>query len=147
MFGKLLFLFIFVPLAELYLFMTLGSQIGFWKTISIIIATGILGAALTKSQGRRAVEKLQQATMEGRLPASEALDGVIILIAGAVLITPGFLTDAIGFLLLIAPVRSHATQILAKKLKGKVQVVSPSFAKPEAGKSKSTLDNDHVIDV
>jgi len=90
-FGKLLILFILVPIAELGLFMTLGAALGFPRTIVIIILTAILGAALTKSQGRKAMEKFQQATEQGRIPAREALDGIMILLAGAVLITPGFL--------------------------------------------------------
>ncbi|MDB4422769.1 FxsA family protein, partial [bacterium] len=106
MLGKLLLLFILVPVAELYLFLTLGEELGVKNTIAIIIITAILGAALTKSQGRRALQKFQQATAEGRMPAKEALEGLMILLAGAVLITPGFLTDTVGFLLLVQPVRT-----------------------------------------
>jgi UPF0716 protein FxsA len=145
-FGKLLLLFILVPLAELYLFKTLGSQIGVANTILIIIATAILGASLTKSQGRKAMIKFQQASAEGRLPAAEALDGIMILIAGAVLITPGFLTDAIGFALLVPPVRAAMGKVLAKRLKGKIQVVTPEFSAPEP-RPKSKLDDGNVIDV
>lgn len=146
MFGKLLLLFILVPLAELYLFSTLGKQIGFSNTILIIIVTAIFGASLTKSQGRKALAKFQQATAEGRLPAQEALDGILILIAGAVLITPGFLTDAVGFLLLVPPVRAAMGKILAKRLKGKIQIVTPGFSTPEPP-PKSKLDDGNVIDV
>ncbi|MEJ6580711.1 MAG: FxsA family protein [Akkermansiaceae bacterium] len=146
MFGKLLILFILVPLAELYLFKTLGSQIGVANTILIIIATAILGASLTKSQGRKAMIKFQQASSEGRLPAAEALDGLMILLAGAVLITPGFLTDAVGFLLLVPPVRTAVGKILAKRLKGKIHVVTPEFPAPEE-RPKSKLDDGNVIDV
>ena len=146
MFGKLLLLFILVPLAELYLFKTLGSQIGVANTILIIIATAILGASLTKSQGRKAMIKFQQASAEGRLPAAEALDGIMILIAGAVLITPGFLTDAIGFALLVPPIRAAMGKVLAKRLKGKIQVVTPEFSTPEP-RPKSKLDDGNVIDV
>lgn len=146
MFGKLLILFTLVPLAELYLFSTLGRQIGFPNTILIIIVTAILGASLTKSQGRKALAKFQQATKEGRLPATEALEGIMILIAGAVLITPGFLTDAVGFLLLVPPVRAAMGKVLAKRLKGKIHVVTPEFPTPEA-RPKSKLDDGNVIDV
>ncbi|YCM43094.1 FxsA family protein [Verrucomicrobiaceae bacterium 227] len=148
MFGKLLLLFILVPLAELYLFMTLGRELGFANTVLIIIATAILGASLTKSQGRKAIARFQQATGEGRLPAQEALDGIMILIAGAVLLTPGFLTDAIGFLLLVPPIRTAMGKVLAKGLKGKIQIVTPGFQTPEAPpKPPSKLDDGNVIDV
>ena len=150
MFGKLFILFILVPLAEIYLFRTLGKQIGFPETIAIIIITAILGAALTKSQGIRAMEKLQKATGEGRLPAREAFDGVMILLAGAVLITPGFLTDAIGFLLLIPPIRSVVAGYLGEKLKANIKVVTPGGPSPQSApstKPKSKLDDGNVIDV
>lgn len=147
MFGKLLLLFTLVPLAELYLFMTLGDKIGVSNTILIIIVTAILGASLTKSQGRRAMAKFQQATREGRMPAQEALDGIMILIAGAVLITPGFLTDAFGFLLLIPPIRTAFGKFLASRLKGRIQVVSPQFPVQKEAPKKSQLDDGNVIDV
>jgi|TARA_B110000914_G_scaffold225429_1_gene246122 UPF0716 protein FxsA len=145
-FGKLLILFILVPIAELGLFMTLGAALGFPRTIVIIILTAILGAALTKSQGRKAMEKFQQATEQGRIPAREALDGIMILLAGAVLITPGFLTDAFGFLLLVPPVRSVLAGYLGERLKGKFHVVTPGVP-PQEQKPKSPLDDENVIDV
>ena len=101
MFGKLLILFIAVPISELYLFMTIGKQIGLLQTLLIIALTAVLGAWLTKMQGARALARFQKATAEGRLPHEEVLDGVMILIAGVVLLTPGFLTDAVGFALLL----------------------------------------------
>lgn len=148
-FGKLLLLFILVPLGELYLFMTLGAQLGFPNTIAIIIITAIIGAALTKSQGRLAMAKFQQATSEGRMPHKEALDGLMILLAGAVLLTPGFLTDTIGFLLLIPPIRALVRNSLASRLKGKIKVVTPGFP-PQAEEESdppSKLDDGKVIDV
>lgn len=147
MFGKLLLLFILVPLVELYLFATIGKQIGFEETIAIIIVTAIIGAALTKSQGRKAIARFPKASSQGRIPAKEALDGIMILLAGAVLITPGFLTDTVGFLLLFPPFRAVVGRGLAKRLKGRVQVVTPEFSPPEPQKKKSKLDDGNVIDV
>ena len=148
-FGKLLILFILVPVAELYLFLTLGEQLGLGNTLAIIFVTAILGAALTKSQGRRAMLKFQQATNEGRMPAREAMDGLMILLAGAVLITPGFLTDAVGFLLLVPPFRSIVAGYLGKHLKGKIQIVTPGMPPQDIQeqKPKSKLDDGNVIDV
>lgn len=149
MFGKLLLLFIIVPVAELYLFLTLGEELGVKNTIAIIIITAILGAALTKSQGRRAMRKFQQATAEGRMPAKEALEGLMILLAGAVLITPGFLTDTVGFLLLVPPVRTAVAGFLGKRLKGKIQIITPGMPPqdPQEERPKSKLDDGNVIDV
>lgn len=149
MFGKLLLLFILVPLAELYLFMTLGVALGGWNTLAIVIITAFIGAALTKSQGRIAMAKFQQATSEGRMPHKEALDGLMILLAGAVLLTPGFLTDAVGFLLLVPPFRAVVRNFFAERLKGKIKVVAPGFPpRPqEEAKPPSKLDDGNVIDV
>ena len=125
MFGKLLFLFIAVPIAELALFMTIGAEIGLLQTLLIIAMTAVLGAWLTKMQGARALERFQKATSEGRLPHEEVLDGVMILIAGVVLLTPGFLTDAVGFALLVPPVRSYLRTRLAEALRTRVHIVTP----------------------
>ena len=146
MFGRLLLLFILVPIAELYLFMTLGDWLGVPKTIAIIIITAFIGAALTKSQGRLAMQKFKQATGEGRMPHKEAMDGILILIAGAVLLTPGFLTDTVGFLLLIPPVRALIRDRFAEGLKSRIKVVTPSFQPPEE-QPPSKLDDGNVIDV
>ncbi|MGJ8697490.1 MAG: FxsA family protein [Verrucomicrobiaceae bacterium] len=146
MFGKLLLLFILVPLAELVIFIMLGDLIGLETTIVIIILTAILGAALTKSQGRQAMARLQTALAEGRMPHREAADGILILIAGAVLLTPGFLTDTVGFLLLVPAVRSLLRDRFASKMKDKIKVSTPGFP-PEKENQPSNLDDGNVIDV
>jgi len=122
MFGRLLFLFIGVPLAELFLFLQLGSKIGLPATFVIILVTGALGAWLTKVQGLRALTRFQQAAAEGRVPHEEVLEGLMILVAGAVLLTPGFLTDAVGFLLLVPQVRAVVRHYAAAHLKDRVKV-------------------------
>ena len=149
MFGKLLLLFILVPTAELYLFINIGSKIGLGPTVAIIIVTAILGASLTKSQGQRAMAKFQATTAAGRMPAKEAIDGLMILLAGAVLITPGFLTDTVGFLLLVPPFRAIVASYAGKRLKGKIQVVTPSMPNQNTQEQKpeSKLDDGNVIDV
>ena len=125
MFFKLLLLFILVPVAELYLFLTLGAEIGIGPTLAIIILTAFLGAALTKSQGAKALQNFRKATAEGRLPHREALDGLLILLAGAVLLTPGFLTDTVGFLLLIPPARAVIRGWLGTYLKARIRLIPP----------------------
>jgi len=99
--GKLLLAFIFIPAVELILLLKVGSLIGFWATAGIILGTGVLGAALARHQGLGVMLQLQREMQAGRLPAVTIVDGVIVLIAGALLLTPGFLTDLIGFLCLI----------------------------------------------
>lgn len=146
MFAKLLALFILVPLVELYLFLILGSRIGLGPTLIIIVFTAILGAALTKSQGARALARFRQASAEGRLPHNEVLDGLLILIAGAVLLTPGFLTDTVGFLLLVPPVRAILRTRLGTYLKSRIKIV-PGTTPPQETTPAPPPGNGQIIDV
>lgn len=105
MFGRLLLIFTVVPLVELYLLIRVGAVIGAFNTILLIIGTGLLGAYLAKLEGLRTVRQIQLNLNQGIMPAEELLDGVIILAAGLMLVTPGILTDVCGFLLLIPRTR------------------------------------------
>ena len=98
MFLRLLLLFTVVPLVELFLLVKLGTVIGIGATILIVICTGVLGAWLARWQGLGVLRRLTEDVNQGRLPADALIDGLLILIAGAVLLTPGLITDALGFL-------------------------------------------------
>ena len=104
--GRLLLLFVLVPAIELILLIKLGGIIGLFPTGGIIVLTGFLGAALTRMQGLAVLRRMQREMAAGQMPAGSIMDGVIILIAGALLLTPGFLTDIVGFSCLIPGVRS-----------------------------------------
>ncbi len=136
MFARLLILFITIPLIELFIFLTLGDQIGLLPTIGIIVVTGFLGAYLTKRQGFKALAKYQEAVHAGRLPHKEVVDGLMILVAGAVLLTPGFLTDAIGFALLLPVVRDQVRVLFGKYLKGRVTVAGQEMREASEPKKK-----------
>ena len=99
-------LFIVVPLAELYVLWQVGSVIGILPTIGLLLLDSILGTVLLKSQGRHAWRRFNEASQAGRIPAREVADGALIILGGAFLLTPGFLTDIIGLLLLIPPTRA-----------------------------------------
>src|SRR5919199_1234207 len=99
-------LFIVVPLAELYVIVQVAGAIGIIPTILLLLADSILGTMLLKSQGRAAWQRFRETTQAGRVPAREVADGALIILGGAFLLTPGFLTDVIGFLLLIPPTRA-----------------------------------------
>lgn len=101
MLAKLFAVFLIVPIIELALLLTIGAQIGIWATLGIIIATALLGASLAQQEGLKTWWRFQEKLSSGAFPNEELLDGLMILVAGAVLLTPGFLTDAIGFILLI----------------------------------------------
>ena len=102
----LLLLFIVVPIAELAVIIQVGEQIGVWWTIAILIADSILGSLLMRSQGRIAWRRFNEALQAARPPAREVLDGVLVIFGGALLLTPGFLTDIFGLVLLIPPTRA-----------------------------------------
>ena len=105
MLSRLLLLFIIVPAIELVLLIQMGQWIGTLPTIGLIVVTGIVGAYLARQQGLRVLMRVQQETQAGQMPGEALLDGAMILVAGAVLMTPGVLTDVFGFLLLIPVTR------------------------------------------
>jgi UPF0716 protein FxsA len=100
-------LFVIIPLVEIALFVAVGQQIGFWPMVLIVIVTAVAGSLLVSRQGRNAYAQLRLEFMEGRFPGKSLAHGAMILVAGALLITPGFLTDVIGFLLLVPAVRER----------------------------------------
>lgn len=120
-FTKLLLLFIIVPVVELYILIEVGKKIGSLTTIGIIILTGILGAYLVKSQGFMILKKIQNDLNEGILPGNNLIQGAIILAGGILLLTPGFITDIIGFIFLIPASRRVVKKYLLKWLKGKIK--------------------------
>ena len=130
MFARLLFLFVTIPLIELYPLLQLNELTGSAiTTIGLILFTGALGAWLAKQQGLSTVMKIQRAMAEGRMPAAELVDGGMILFAGALLLTPGILTDAFGFSLLIPPCRAVYRKLLKQMFPAaKVQFHSKGFS-------------------
>ena len=115
MLPLLLLLFIVVPIAELALIIQVGEQIGVWWTIALLIADSILGAMLMRSQGRIAWRRFNEALQAGRPPAREVLDGVLVIFGGALLLTPGFLSDILGLALLIPPTRAVVRAVLVRR--------------------------------
>jgi len=111
----LLFLFVFVPVVEISLLIRVGGSIGGFNTILIVILTAVLGAYLVRQQGFETLRNVQQKTNQGTIPAMEMAEGVALLFAGAVLLTPGFITDAIGFALLTPTIRRSLIAWFAKR--------------------------------
>jgi UPF0716 protein FxsA len=103
--GRLFLLFLIVPLVELYLLIRVGEAIGAMATIALVVVTAFVGASLARHEGLRTFVAIQRSVAEGRLPTDDLIEGVMILFAGLVLLTPGFLTDAIGLLVLLPPTR------------------------------------------
>ena len=108
----LLLLFLLVPLVEIWFLIKVGGIVGAGWTIFLVVLTAIIGAGLVRAQGLSAIGRIQQQLAAGNLPAAEMLQGVFLLIAGALLLPPGFFTDAIGFALLVPAVRRRLAQHL-----------------------------------
>jgi UPF0716 protein FxsA len=121
----LLALFILVPIAELYVIIKVGEAIGAVPTILILAADAIIGSMLLRSQGRRAWKRFREALAAGRMPHREVVDGVLVIFGGAFLITPGFITDVIGVLLLLPPTRALIRAALVRRLGRRLVVVGP----------------------
>ena len=102
----LVFIFIVLPIAELYVIIQVGQAIGAAPTIAILILDSLIGAWLWRHQGRAAWRRFNDALQEGRVPAREVLDGTLVIFGGALLITPGFISDVVGILLLLPPTRA-----------------------------------------
>lgn len=113
----LLIAFILVPLIEIALFIQVGGAIGLWPTLAIVILTAIAGTWLVRQQGLQAIQNLQRSFSELQDPTRPLADGAMILISGALLLTPGFFTDAVGFALLMPPVRKIVYEYLRKRVK------------------------------
>ena len=128
MFTRLLLLFTLIPLAELYILIEIGSRFGALTTIVIIIGTGILGAYLAKQQGFQVWLKIQGEIGQGKFPANELLDGLLLLIAGVVLLTPGLLTDLMGFIIPFPVTRQHIREWVKKKLSDMIQSGKVKFS-------------------
>src|SRR3954453_13540512 len=113
--ALLVLLFVVVPLVEIYVIIQVGQEIGPWGTIALLIADSIIGAALMRSQSRTAWRRFQLALAEGRPPAREGLDGVLEIFGGALLLTPGFVTDIFGLLFLLPPTRAVVRGLLLRR--------------------------------
>jgi len=112
LFRILFILFLIIPLIEIAILIEIGRVFGAGYTIALVIGTAALGAALFRQQGLSTLAKVQMSMHEGNLPATELIEGLMLLIAGALLLTPGFFTDVFGFLVLIPPLRNKIAQTL-----------------------------------
>jgi len=118
----ILLLFIAVPIIEIGLFVQVGGLIGLWPTLAVVILTAFLGTALLRQQGLGTLRRVQENLAQNRIPVQEMFDGLCLLMAGALLLTPGFMTDAFGFLLFIPPFRAAAARAIGQYVLSRGQV-------------------------
>lgn len=133
----ILFIFVGVPIAEIAIFIEAGHFFGIWTTISLILITAIIGSAMLRHQGLRALRNTQEALNRNELPIKEVLIGLCLLFSGVLLLTPGFLTDCIGFLLLIPRFRLF----LGKTIFAQIRSQSYSRVWPSNEKTRHNSDN------
>ena len=117
----LLAAFIGVPLLEIAVFIQVGGAIGLWSTLGLVVLTAILGTWQLRSQGLATLNRARSQIDQGALPTRELFDGACLLVAGALLLTPGFVTDSVGFALFLTPVRDLLRDQLARRMKGHME--------------------------
>ena len=142
--AALIVLFIVVPLAELYVILQVGEAIGAVWTIALLAADSLLGSLLLRNQGRTVWRRFNSALAEGRMPHREVIDGVLIVFGGAFLITPGFLTDIVGLVLLIPPTRALIRRLAVRRLGKRVAVGVVGGEEP---RRRRPAQNGHDADV
>ena len=116
MLWKLFLAFTIIPVSEIYILITIGGQIGILPSIGLVILTGIVGASLARSQGLKTLGRIRDSFQQGVVPGEELLNALLIAIAGIVLLTPGFLTDAAGLFLLIPATRTLCREWLKRRI-------------------------------
>jgi len=119
--GKLLLAFTVIPLVELYLLINLGTWMGVWPTIALVLVTGCVGAFLAKREGLKVLTQWRGALAEGRVPEEGVLGGVLVLVGGVLLVTPGVLTDALGLSLLVPVSRRFWATIVRRRYEKAVE--------------------------
>ncbi len=125
MFLKLFLAFTIIPVIEIYILIQIGSVFGPLTSVALVIFTGFLGAYLARLQGMQTILRIQENLKEGRMPSSDLLDALLIGVAGLVLLTPGFLTDLFGFILLIPATRIGVKAWLKGKFKNRYDPAHP----------------------
>jgi UPF0716 protein FxsA len=138
----LLVLFIVVPIAELYVIIQVGQAIGVLPTIALLLLDSIVGSLLLRTQGRAAWRRFQAAVAAGRVPTREVLDGVLVVFGGALLLTPGFITDVFGIIFLLPPTRALVRRVALANVAARMAASATSwgvgratgrFTRPGAG--------------
>lgn len=134
-----------MPIIEIALFIMLGNAIGLLPTLLGVVVTAFIGSIVIKAQGSSLIEKIRQTTAAGVLPAKQLAEGMMIGIAGALLLTPGYFTDFVGFLLLVPNVRT----LIYNKIKEQISIVSTTtdFKNDFKKQNKTSIDEDEIIDL
>jgi len=134
-------LFLLIPALEIYLYVLLGGQIGAWLTLAVVAGAIVLGGAILRINGLSLLMNARKALVEGRQPATVVIEGVAIMAAGLLLLLPGMISDVLGILLLIPPVRRWIIRRIAGSISTRLRQRATGFAK-EAGEIIDTTFNE-----
>jgi UPF0716 protein FxsA len=148
MFPVITVLFLLVPIVEIFLLIQVGGMIGAPWTILLVVLTAVIGVRLLKIQGVSTLTRAQNKMQSGQMPAQEMLEGMGLVVAGAFLLTPGFFTDAVGFLLLVPPARAWLVSKISTSLMSSGRFVQTPFnsGTPSHSTTQKPIKDDNVID-
>ncbi len=135
----LVLVFVVLPIVELYVFVQTSQAIGFGSALLLLIAVSVVGVWLVRHQGVRIWNRFQQQIARGVVPSRELVDGVLVLFAGVLLLTPGFITDVLGILLLLPPVRAVVRAVFLRRTTRRATVIAATYG--------ARADGDRIIDV
>jgi UPF0716 protein FxsA len=135
---------ILTPVIEISVFIKVGGYIGLVNTIAIVLITAVAGAALLRWQGLAVLGRAQESLRDNRFPLQEVFEGLCLVFAGALLLTPGFVTDTIGFLLFLPPVRQALKKIAVRYMADHAHVIRPDGSARRPGPSEGVIDVDFV---
>ena len=145
----LLSLFILIPLIEIGVFIEVGGIIGLWPTLAVIVLTAVAGSTLIRHQGIAILGQARESFAAGRLPVREIFDGICLLLAGAFLLTPGFVTDAVGALLLVPPFRNLIRTVVLTHFLDRKKVWmnggGPQDHGPQDGDGTATIEGKYTV--
>jgi len=138
--AVLFILFVVVPILELMVIIQVGQSVGAWNTVILLVVDSLVGAWLVKHQGIGLLKKSQDRLRNGELPSDEIFSGVTVLFAGALMLTPGFLTDLVGLLLLVPPIRALVLMIVRRKFRSRIGTSFTTSNLPEWDMDKPSDD-------
>jgi len=144
MFARLFLIFTGVSLLEIFVLVKVGGFLGAWPTILLVIITALIGSALVRSQGLQLVQKLQERMASGEMPGQQLIEGMMLIITGILLVTPGFVTDLCGLLLLQPTIRGGIAKLLLANVKFAPQSSMGGFS--SQGFGQATGKDDSVIE-
>jgi UPF0716 protein FxsA len=144
MFARLFVLFTAVSLLEIFVLVKVGSFLGALPTIGLVVVTALIGSALVRSQGLQLIQQYQQRIAKGEMPGQQLVEGLMLIITGVLLVTPGFVTDFCGLMLLQPTIRANIAKSLLANIKFSPATMSGNFSQPHSSFSKPNIDNDVI---